>query len=103
MADDTMIGRIVDLTGMARLHDSEITIIARPIDEPRGSLAVVAAALTTSDGSFVTERPQGRFADASLILENGSRRLPLVLDIDGSFPEELVVFLDGRRSLPFLS
>lgn len=103
MAGDTMVGRLVDLTGMARLSDTTITIVARLIDDPSSPISVVSTALTSSDGTFVTRRPTGRFADASLIMENGSRRLPLVLDLDGSFPEEIVVFLDGRRSLPFLS
>ena len=98
MAVDAVVGRLVDLTGRHALGDRRIALGARPLGVDDAAPRVVSTAVTAADGSFVAAYPSGRWEEAFVILDDGQGRLHLELELDGSFPLEVVVFLNEIES-----
>ena len=59
---------------------------------------LLTTAMTASDGTFVATRPSGHWRDAFVILDDGLGRLHLELELDGTFPDEVVIFLNELES-----
>jgi hypothetical protein len=96
---DPLVGRLVDLTGRRPLADRALAFLGRALTPGDGRrLQLLARATTADDGSFVTSRPQGRYAEAFVILDDGTGRLHLELELDGTFPDEVVIFLNELES-----
>jgi len=99
MAGDPLVGRLVDVMGRRPVADRSLAILARPyVGGSAEALTVVAKTTSGGDGSFVTTRPGGTYVDAVVVLDDGSGRLHVELELDGSFPDELVVFLNELES-----
>ncbi|MDG2114881.1 MAG: hypothetical protein P8N02_20010 [Actinomycetota bacterium] len=102
MAVDTLVGRLVDLTGRQSIADRQLALVARLADPSTATAKqpseLLASAVTADDGTFITARPPGSYVDAFVVLDDGSGRLHLELELDGTFPEELVVFLNELES-----
>ena len=99
MTGDPLVGRLVDVMGRRPVADRSLAILARPhVGGSAGAASVVARTTTAHDGSFVTARPRGTYVDAFVVLDDGSGRLHVELELDGSFPDELVVFLNELES-----
>lgn len=102
MTVDALVGRLVDLTGRRPIADRELALVARAQNttqhRSKAPSQLLATATTAEDGTFVTTRPVGRYHDAFVVLDDGSGRLHLELELDGTFPEEVVVFLNELES-----
>lgn len=95
-ATDPLVGRLVDLTARRPVGDRHLAILGRPTGSDGPQL--LATAISSDDGTFVTRRPDGRYRDAFVVLDDGSGRLHLELELDGSFPDEIVLFLNELES-----
>ena len=100
MTVEPLVGRLVDLTGRRPVGDRKVAILARPLGDGLHDAApeLLATAMTAPDGTFVTSCPMGRWRDAFVILDDGSGRIHLDLQLDGTFPDEVVVFLNELES-----
>jgi len=97
MAADPLVGRLIDLTGRRPIADRKLALVARSLTEDDATV-LLATAITADDGSFVTARPTGSHRDAFVVLDDGLGRLHLELELDGTFPDEVVVFLNELES-----
>ena len=66
-------------------------------DHP-GRPEVVLRTRTDENGQFISAVPAGRFLDAFAVLDDASGRIPIALRPDGSFPDEVVIFLNSLDS-----
>ena len=71
-------------------HDGEHDRPGRP--------EVVLRTRTDEHGQFIGAVPSGRFLHAFVVLDDASGRIPIDLRPDGTFPDEVVIFLNSLDS-----
>lgn len=100
MTVEPLVGRLVDLTSRRAVGDRKVALLARPATTRHtdGPPELLTTAMTAADGTFVAPRPAGHWRDAFVILDDGIGRLHLELELDGTFPDEVVVFLNELES-----
>ena len=99
----TIVGRLVDLLNRQRVDEREVALLGRLItsegehDLP-GHAEVVLRTTTDAHGRFIGATPEGRFIEAFALLDDASGRIPVELNPDGTFPDEIVIFLNTLDS-----
>ena len=89
-------GRVIDISTGSPVKYAPLTVWARPSSGGTEELAIVATAQTDASGYFSTKYPGGTFTEAQSVVGPASNPAQVLrLNPDGSFPERLVVGVEG--------